>query len=351
VAVTIGLLVWRGDTLASPRRITAPVSREAAFLANNVVFAAFAFTVLLGTVFPLLAEAFQGERITVGSPFFNRMSVPVGLTLLVLMAVAPVLPWGRASAERVAERLQWPAWAGGLAAVGAVAVGNRGVSTVVAFALGGFAAGAAVRQLVLSVRRHGARGLTGRSNGGMVVHLGVVAVAVAVAASQSYVQQTELRLDEGASADFAGHTLTYVGPTERIESARTLRQALVVVDGRGPYAPGEATFPFGEQRVGVPSVRTTLTNDIALSVLAWPEEPGGAVTIRVTAQPLIVWLWIGGGIMVLGTALAIAPHRRPSSTGLSARDGGADGDLAGGTESADRAVSTTVGSDAGVPSS
>ncbi|HEX2038883.1 MAG TPA: cytochrome c biogenesis protein CcsA, partial [Acidimicrobiales bacterium] len=87
VAVGVGLIGWRGDRLRSTGAIEAPVSRESAFLANNVLFAAFAFVVLLGTVFPLLAEAIDGERISVGRPYFDRMTTPIALVLLFLMAV------------------------------------------------------------------------------------------------------------------------------------------------------------------------------------------------------------------------------------------------------------------------
>ena len=92
--------------------IDSPLSREGAFLANNVLFAGFAFIVLLGTVFPLIVEAVQDRRIVVGAPYFDRLSVPIGLTLLFLMAVAPVLPWRKASMELLRDRLFWPAWCG-----------------------------------------------------------------------------------------------------------------------------------------------------------------------------------------------------------------------------------------------
>jgi len=317
VGVTIGLIAWRGDELRTPAHIEHPISREGAFLVNNLLFAAFAFTVLLGTVFPLIVEAANGDRITVGSPFFNRMSMPIGMALLFVMAVAPVLPWRRASGELLRHRLLWPAWIGVGCVVVAVAIGNRGLMTLLAFGLGGFAFASAARQLVLAVRRNGMRGFIGRSNGGMIVHIGVVVIAVAIAASQSYVQQTELRLEVGQTATFAGHTFTYEGLFEKVESNKTVTQALVRVDGEGPFAPGITRFNVSGQQVGTPSVRTTVTNDVALSLLTMPEEFGGPVVIRLTAQPLIVWLWIGGGIMALGTLLSAWPSgRRPRSTAL-----------------------------------
>src|SRR5881275_3524342 len=90
VAVGVGLIGWRGDRLRSPGSIDSPVSREGAFLANNVLFAAFAFVVLTGTVFPLVAEALNGDRLSVGGPYFNRMTTPIVIALRFLMAIAPV---------------------------------------------------------------------------------------------------------------------------------------------------------------------------------------------------------------------------------------------------------------------
>src|SRR6202022_3561619 len=104
--VTVALIAWRGDRLRSPGAIDSPVSREGAFLANNLLFAAFAFVVLLGTVFPLLAEAVNGQRLAVGSPYFDRMTTPIVVALLFLMAIAPVLPWRKASGELLRHRVQ-----------------------------------------------------------------------------------------------------------------------------------------------------------------------------------------------------------------------------------------------------
>jgi cytochrome c-type biogenesis protein CcmF len=314
VAVTVGLVAWRGDRLRSPGRIDSPLSREGAFLLNNVLFAAFAFMVLVGTTFPLVVEAVQGDRISVGTPFFNRMSTPLGLALLFLMAVAPVLPWRKASTELLRHRLLWPAVVGTSVLVLAAVFGVRGLATLAAFALGGFAAGSAGRQLVLATRRQGWRGLLGRANGGMIVHLGVVVIAVALAASQSAVRQTELRLQEGVPATFAGHEFVFQGVRVDTEPNREITRALVTIDGEGPFGPGVSRFGFGSQQVGTPSVRTSATEDVALSVLSLPDEAGGEALIRITVQPLIVWLWIGGGIMAFGTLLSAAPGSRRRGT-------------------------------------
>ena len=182
----IALVAWRGDRLRSPGAIDSPLSREGAFLANNLLFGAFAVVVLLGTVFPLIVQAINGNQITVGGPYFNTLTMPIVVCLLFLMAVAPVLPWRKASGELLRHRLLWPAVVGAATLVVCVAVGLRGLNPLLAFGLGGFAATSALRQLVLATRRQGARGFVGRANGGMIVHLGVIIIAVAFAASHSF---------------------------------------------------------------------------------------------------------------------------------------------------------------------
>ena len=91
---------------------------------------------------------------------------------------------------------------------------------------------------------------------------------------------------------------------------RVERKADIRVDGGQVYAPAISTYPFAGQTIGTPSVRSTLQDDIALSVLSFPEDADDAVVLRATVQPLILWLWIGGIVMAVGTALAVVPGRR-----------------------------------------
>jgi cytochrome c-type biogenesis protein CcmF len=314
VAVTLGLIGWRGDRLRSPGRIDSPLSREGAFLANNVVFAAFAFVVLLGTVFPLLVEALQDRPVTVGPPYIDRMTTPLGIGLLFLMAVAPVLPWRKASTELLSQRLVWPAWAGALTLFTVVAFGARGWAPIVAFGLGGFAAGAAVRQVALATRRQGWRGFLGRTNGGMVVHLGVIVVAVAIAASSSYAHEVEARYEPGQTRHVGGHSITYLDTREVQERNRTATKVRVRVDGDRTYEPALSQYPGFGQLIGTPSVKTGLKEDVYLTITRLPAEPGGEVTLRVIIQPMTLWLWVGGGIMAFGTVLAAWPGRRRRPT-------------------------------------
>ena len=312
--VTVLLIGWRGDRLRAPGRFDSFFSREGTFLANNLLFALFAAVVLLGTVFPLMAEAVTGDRLSVGAPYFQRMTMPVGMALLFLMAAAPVLPWRKASTELLSRRLLWPAWCAVGALALAVGVGARGATPLVAFTLGGFAAGAAGRQLTLAARRQGLRGLLGRTNGGMVTHIGVVIVAVALAASSSYLQQAELLFSEGQTLRFAGQEFTFVGTREVVHDERTEVRAEMAVDGRCCTAPALSRYTLRGQVVGHPATLSSARRDLQLSVVRLPTETGGNLVLRVTVQPLVLWLWVGGAVMLVGIVLAAFPGRRRRPT-------------------------------------
>ncbi|HSL73648.1 MAG TPA: heme lyase CcmF/NrfE family subunit [Ilumatobacteraceae bacterium] len=310
VVVSLGLIAWRGDRLRSPGSIDSPLSREGSFLANNVLFTVWAFVILLGTLFPLLVEALQDRRTLVGAPYFDRLSQPIGLVLLFLMGVAPVLPWRKASTELLRTRLFWPAWCGAAGLAVAVLVGADGWAPLLAFGLAGFATGSAGRQLVLATRRQGWRGLVGRANGGMVVHIGVIIIAVALAASNSFTHSASLTLEQGEVVEWGGHTFELESVDERINARERRVAANVIVDGGQAYRPAVTTYLNIGVDIGTPSVRTGLVKDIYLTLGQGVEAGDTTASIRVFVKPMIIWLWIGGAIMAIGTLLAAFPGSR-----------------------------------------
>lgn len=312
---SVGLIAWRGDQLRSPGAIDSPLSREASFLANNLAFGALAFVILLGTVFPLVAEAWNDTRLTIGRPYFDSLGRPIGLVLLFLMAAAPVLPWRKTSAEVLSARLRWPAVAAVLAMTLALVLGGRGFYPVITFGLGGFAGGAALRQVVLATKRQGWRGFVGRTNGGMIVHLGVVALAVGMAASESYKSDRTLTLDVGETVTVEGHEYTYVEPGLE-ETDRSIRVfAQIQIDGGDVYAPSSVVFlQAGSRPVATPSVRSSFTEDLYLVLDQVPDRSDDAIRLRVIRRPMVSWLWGGGTLMAVGTLFALFPGRRRRGT-------------------------------------
>jgi cytochrome c-type biogenesis protein CcmF len=350
----VGLIAWRGDRLHSVGGIDSPVSREGAFLANNVLFVGFAAVVLLGTVFPLLYEALNpSSSVTVGAPYFNRFFIPVGLALLFLMAVAPALPWRKTSLEVMRGRLAVPAAFGVVVVVACVLGGIHGIEPLLAFGLGAFAAGSAVRALALSVRgayrgtrsggasparsaAAGWRGFVGRANGGMVVHIGVVVIAIGLAAATSFLHRGELHLSKGQSATFAGHSIAFVGTRQVTSPSHSAFEAVLRVDSGGTFTPAISQFGSGTQAVGTPAIDSSWRNDLYLTIDSIPST-GTAWTFGVVEQPLVMWLWIGALLVGFGSLLSAIPGRRrrptdPVSAPVVARTtpihdgpGGADG--------------------------
>jgi cytochrome c-type biogenesis protein CcmF len=312
---SIVLIGWRGDRLRSPGSIDSPLSREGAFLANNLLFAVFAFIVLLGTVFPLVVEALQDRQLSVGRPFFDRMTTPVGLALLTVMGIAPVLPWRKASPELLRDRLFWPACLGVACVVVPVLFGADGLAPLLAFGLGGFAAGSALRQLALATRRQGWRGLLGRANGGMIVHLGVIMIAVALAAQTSYQRVGEFTLHPGETARFGGHTFTYLKQVVDDKPAALVTSARIRIDHSAVYAPAQQLYKARGDIIATPSVKTGLAGDIYLTLLTPATDATSTVTFGVRLMPFSMWLWVGGGLIAVGTLLAAFPgrwRRRPT---------------------------------------
>ena len=341
--VGVGLIAWRGDRLQSAGGIDSPISREGAFLANNVLFVGFTFIVLLGTVFPLFYEALHdGTSVAVGAPYFNRMFIPIGLGLLFLMAVAPALPWRKTTVEVMRGRLAVPAALGVLVVVVCVLSGIHGVEPLLAFGLGTFAAASAGRALVLSVRGAwrtarssgstparavlaGWRGLVGRANGGMVVHIGVVLIAVGLAAATAFGQHGEVHLRPGQTADFDGHTVAFLGTSTVSSASHSEFRAALRVDGGTVYYPAISEFGAGSTPVGTPAIDSTVLHDVYLTIDNIPDK-GTVWTFGVVVQPLVMWLWLGGSLIVVGSVLSAIPGRRRRPTDpVSAPVAGASG--------------------------
>ncbi len=191
-----------------------------------------------------------------------------------------------------------------------VAFGIRGLNPLLAFGLGAFAAGSAGRQLVLATRRQGWRGLLGRANGGMIVHLGIVVIAVAFAGSKSFSHQTQRTVNAGQTIAFAGHRVTYLGTDQVTHVNRVSQEAKVRIDGSKVYRPAISQYTGGGAAIPTPAVRSTPFDDVYIKLVDAPLHPGDPATIGVIIQPLIMWLWIGGGVVALGTLLAAWPGRR-----------------------------------------
>jgi cytochrome c-type biogenesis protein CcmF len=323
----VALLALRVDSLAAEGRIEDTRSREAMFLVQNLLFVLFTFTVLLGTVFPLVVEAVRGVQMSVGRPYFDRMSVPIGVALLFLMGVGPALPWGRATTEQVRKALLPPLAGALLVAAAGLALGARNPWTILALAFGGYTAQVTLSELLLPARqRMRARGegpleafleadwRRGRRRfGSYVVHAGATLVIIAIAVSSTMGTSTEVQLREGESARLGRYTLTFVRAEQVQQPHRTALVARVEVsrDGKslGTLSPSMNQYESQREPIGTPDVRTSLTHDLYLSILNI-DPASGRVGLLALINPMVGLIWVATALMALGGLVALVPTRR-----------------------------------------
>jgi cytochrome c-type biogenesis protein CcmF len=320
----LGLLAWRWDALRAQGALDSILSRESAFLLNNVLLVAAAFTVFFGTVFPLLSEAVRGVKVSVGAPFFNQVNVPLFLALMFLMGVGPLIAWRRASLDSLRRNFVWPVALGALSAAPFFALGVRGAVALLAFVLTVFVAATISVDFVRATRarrRMGERvlpamgGLLLRHNrryGGFVVHLGILIVALGVTGSQAWSVQTETTLRRGEAVELAGYRVRFEGLSASEESNHfKVTGAFTVSNGRavGVLQPAKKFYPQETSPIAGVDYRLGLREDVYL-VLGDFAQDGSQATVKLQVNRLVSWIWIGGAVLTLGAMLAILPERK-----------------------------------------
>jgi cytochrome c-type biogenesis protein CcmF len=301
------------------------VSRESAFLLNNLLLVAATFTVFFGTVFPLLSEAVRGTKVSVGAPFFNLVNIPIFLGLLFLMGVGPLIAWRRASADNLRRNFLKPVLAGVVAAAAFRVLGVGNAIVLTAFGLVIFVAGTILLDYVRAVRARrrsgddwGAAtwGLLRRQNrryGGFVVHLGILVIALGVAGSQAWSIETETTLTKGQSVELGGYRVRFDGleASEESNHFKVTGAFTMTNDGRAPAMlhPARKFYPQEQTPIAAVDYRLGLMKDVYL-VLGDFARDGSQATVKLKINWMVSWLWIGGLVLTLGGALAILPDRR-----------------------------------------
>ncbi|MFN0062240.1 MAG: heme lyase CcmF/NrfE family subunit [Myxococcaceae bacterium] len=320
------LLALRGNSPISGAHLGRGWSREGAVLFNNLLFVGLTFTVLLGTVFPLVVDAVQDRKISVGEPYFNRMVVPIGLAILFLMGVGPSLPWGGQNPKEALLRVRAPFVAAGVALGIALAFGASGFLPLLTFALAGFVTAVTLRELFLPAwaRRRDKGESFGkavvataarapRRFGGYVVHLGVVCIFVAVAASSAYRQHTSATLARGETFQLGGYVIRFLSLQPSEAPHRRSMAALLEVQSpngqREQLSPRMNFYARSTDPIGTPAVRSGLREDLYVSLLAFSQEEGTA-SLNAWVFPLVAWLWFSLPFFVVGTLIALWPQRR-----------------------------------------
>jgi cytochrome c-type biogenesis protein CcmF len=334
--LSFGLLVYRSDKLQGESELDSLVSRESAFLINNLLLLGFAFSVLLGTLFPLLSEAVRGVKVSVGEPFFNTVNVPIGLGLIFLMGVGPLIAWRHASLESLRRTFAVPL-ALSIASTGICwFLGVRGLYPLLAFGLSLFTAITVVQEFAGGARarrRKTGEGylvalskLTSRGRrryGGLIVHLGVAFLVIGITASTVFKLEQEVTLKPGESLQLGRYQVRFDDLSAWQEPHRFVVQGNFTIFNENhkvaEMRPAKRFYPAEQQPIGTVDVRSTMREDLYL-VLSSFEKDGTSATVKALVRPLVMWIWFGGWVMVLGSLIAIWPDRRRAVAGDSVEE-------------------------------
>jgi len=322
--------------LRSEHKLESLISRESSFLFNNLLFVLLCFTVLWGTWFPKISELVQGNQVTVGAPFYNRVAVPVAMLLLLLTAVGPLLAWRKTSLESLKRNFLWPT-------VGAIAVAVFLMVTPESwgspfgmrpwrdfsyfYSLMAIALSVLVALTVASEFYRGGRVIskhTGqnmfasmvqlthrntRRYGGYIVHFGVVVVIIGLAGA-AFNQDKEQALGFGDKLTLGAYTLICRSYTQEDKPNYASEWAIIDIEKNGRQIdtlyPERRFYKASQQAQTMPSIRSTLKEDLYLVYEG--QDATGKPILKAHLNPLVMWLWLGVWIIIGGTILALVPN-------------------------------------------
>jgi len=322
---SFSLVIYRLPLLKARNELDSWVSREAAFLVNNWILLFSAMFILFGTMFPTLSEAVTGQRLTVAAPFFNKWMLPVGLILLVLTGVGPLLAWRKSTTENLVHQFMWPTLAG-IATLGTMFALHIPVwASGLCFTLCAFVTGTMVQEFWRggAVRRKNTGtdmltamiGLVGRNKrryGGYIVHLGIVLICLGFAGN-GFMKTRAFVLEVGQDTTIGRYTLRNTAVKVSDDGQKQMVTGHIAVFQNGKQIdmayPAKWFFRRHEQEPTTEvAIRRTLAEDLYI-VLGGYDAATQSATLEVHINPLVNWIWLGFGILALGTGIALLPER------------------------------------------
>jgi cytochrome c-type biogenesis protein CcmF len=322
----LAVAAWRWDRLRSRYELDAALSRESAFVLNNVLFLAIALAVFLGTVFPVVSEVIIGRRINVGPPFFNHVVAPIAVGLLLLMGVGPLLAWRRSSGDHLRRNFLAPGAAGAAVGLALLGAGMRAPGPVLVYAAAAFVAATIVLEFARGVEvRRALRhepvpqafvALVARNRrryGGYIVHFGILLLLCGITGSSVFATQRLATLAPGESAAAGPYTVRYDGLGQRTaHGALIVGARLRVFEGGrdlGALVAARDLFLNGRDTTSEVALRSTPRDDLYVTLIGWTAD--GRATLRLLVNPLVMWMWAGGLVLSVGAIIAMLPEASP----------------------------------------
>ena len=331
-AVCVFFFVKNRSHLQSEHKLESLVSRESSFLFNNLLLLVACFTVLWGTLFPVLSEWVQGTKVTVGPPFFNRVNVPVALLLLLFTAIGPLLAWRKTSVESIKRNFLWPAIGALATALLLTAFGMRPwkdisyLYSVMTISLSVLVALTVISEFIRGGRvigRHTGQNLFAsmvqlahrntRRYGGYIVHFGVIVIMIGFAGA-AFNQEREKEMGYGDKMAIGTYTLVCRSYTQEDKPNFASEWAIIDVFKGGKQIdtlyPERRFFKASQQTSTIVANRSSFKEDLYLVYEGLNQDTGRPI-IKVHLNPLVMWIWVGVWVMIIGTVIALIPNAVP----------------------------------------
>ena len=313
------------DYLKSENQLDSIVSRESSFLFNNLILLVSCIAVLSGTLFPVFSEWFTGDRISVGTPFFNKVNIPIGLLLLFLTGVGPLLAWRKTSLDSLKRNFGWPLLMGLIAGGIAFPLGVREFYSLICLILCVFVASTITMEFYRGAKviraRSGASFLASavdltmrntRRYGGYIVHMGMVFIFIGIAGT-AFNKDVQKEMQIGSSMQIGPYSLLLQNFDTKQEKNYTAERMIIEVTRNNKPVmmlyPERRIFPANQASGTMVAIYSTLKQDLYV-VYAGQSPDTQAPVIHVYLNPLVKCIWFGGVVVVLGTLVALLPNRR-----------------------------------------
>ncbi|MHA2620429.1 MAG: heme lyase CcmF/NrfE family subunit [bacterium JZ-2024 1] len=319
-------IFYRYPELAKDERLESPISREGSFLLNNWILVSILAVVLYGTMYPIFSEALTGKRGDLGAPYYNTVSVPLFLMLLLVTGFGPILTWGKASLAFLKRSFSWPLLISALIGTGLYFIKLKRLTPSVGYSLSAF--------VILTALNEYKRGISARKKlkgefgwlalknlilknrrryGGFIVHIGIATMAIGITASSAFKISKEVNLSPGESYRFLNYELQYQGLSEvRGPGYTEIRALLQAKAGRKEFmmTPARRVYDgLAENTSNELAITVTPTGDYYFVLVGWNE--GGTASFQMFFNPLISWIWVGALLMLAGSLIALT-HKAPS---------------------------------------
>ena len=324
IVFSFGVFAFRYNSMKSAASLDSMLSREAAFLVNNLLLLSVAFVTLWGVVFPLISILFRGVTVTVAAPFYNQVNGPLLLALIFLMGVGPLLPWRHASLASLRRAIQTPGIVAIVTVALLLALGVTKPFALIAFGLCAFVVAGITREWAhgtLVRHRRGENylaafgGLISANRpryGGYVAHLAIIVLALGVTGSSFYGTQLDVNMAPGDEVEVGSYVVRFDGTRTEIKADRIEFFNELTVSKDGGEAMGmtawRAFYPDLRMASTRAAIRSTPIED--LYIVSSESLDDGSVVFRILVNPLVWWMWLAGPLLLLGTLVALWPQRK-----------------------------------------